>query len=179
MTSQDQSFTYPWEYNFPPFFTLQPNLETRRVQLEAWRSLILDFCNNQNINQLNLRSWSNKAPFYNETIDRRLNLESMKIVIDSLCEKKFAEWLDKQHEACIIYFRPPSHWAQVIYDYVKEQSLHNSVLTFYELVNGDNTKNCEFHNLDEIVFTKALKVLEKEGKAAIIELDGSKGVKFV
>lgn len=174
------TFTWPWEYQFPPFFTIQPNLETRKAQLESWRSLILDFCQHHGIHQLHIRDWLNKPPFCNETIDRRLSLESIKIIVNSLVEKKFAEWVrGKDQETCIIYSRPPDGWAQIIYDYVKENSLHNTILTFYELLEGDSTKGREFHQLDEVVFLKALKILEKSGKAAIIEMDGIKGVKFV
>lgn len=175
------SFTYPWEYNFPPFFTIQPNLETRKAQQEAWRSLILDYCQHHNIHQLHLRDCLNKPPFCNEAIDRRLTLDSIRIIINGLVEKRFAEWVGsgKDKESCLIYSRPPDQWAQIIYDYVKEKSLQNTILTFYELLEGDSTKDREFHQLDELIFLKALKVLERNGKAAVIELDGSKGVKFV
>lgn len=183
-TKSSSNFQYPWQYDFPPFFTIQPNLETRRAQLEAWRSLILDFCKHENIHQLNLRDWLNKAPFYNQTIDRRLSLESLRLIINSMVEKKYAEWLGgssgaKDKETCLIYARPPDQWAEIIYNYVKEMSLQNTILTFYELLEGDSTREREFHQLDEIILLKALKVLEKAGKAAVIEMDGNKGVKFV
>lgn len=165
--------------DFPPFYTIQPNLETRKAQLEAWRSLILDFCQQQNIHQLHLRDWLNKPPFYNETIDRRLSLESLKLIISSLVERRFAEWVDKDKETCLIYSRPPEQWAEIVYNYVKEKSLQNTILTFYELLEGDSTMDREFHQLDETIFLKALKILEKAGKAAVIEMDGNKGVKFV
>lgn len=173
------SFSYPWEYNFPPFFTIQPNLETRKAQFEAWRSLILDYCQHQNIHQLNLRDWLNKPPFYNATIDRRLDLDSFRLIINSLVEKKFAEWVGKDKETCLVYSRPPEQWAQVIYNYVKEKSLYNTIATFYELLESEETEGQEFHQLDETIFLKALKILEKQGKAAVIEMDGNKGVKFV
>ena len=34
---------FPEFYNFPPFFTIQPVLETREKQLALWRQLILDY----------------------------------------------------------------------------------------------------------------------------------------
>ncbi|RYD90936.1 MAG: hypothetical protein EOP54_23235, partial [Sphingobacteriales bacterium] len=90
-----------------------------------------------------------------------------------------AEWIGKDQETCLIYSRPPEQWAQIIQDYVKEKSLYNMILTFYELLEGEETQGREFHQLDEIIFLKALKILEKSGKAAVIEIDGNKGVKFV
>ena len=173
-------FEYPWEFDFPPFFTIQPNLETQKMQLETWRSIILDYCQFQNIHQLHLRDWLGKEPFHNKQIDRKLSLDSLKFIINSLVEKRFAEWVGgKNSETALIYSRPPEQWAEIIYNYVKEKSCQNTVMTFYELLEGDSTKDHEFHQLDEIIFTKALKILEKSGKAAIIEMDGSKGVKFV
>lgn len=174
------TFSYPWEYQFPPFFTIQPNAETRKTQLEAWRALILDYCQHHKIHQLHLRDWLNKPPFYNESIDRRLTPESMKVVIGSLVERRLAEWIDgKDKETCLIYTRTPEQWAQIIYNYVKKNSLQNSILTFYEMLEDEDKKESEFHQLDEVIFLKALKILEKSGKAAVIEIDGNKGVKFV
>lgn len=171
---------YPWEFDFPPFFTIQPNLETRNAQLEAWRSLILDYCEQEKIYQLHLRDCLNKPPFYNEAKNRRLSLESLKVIIDSMVEKRYAEWKDiKTKELCMIYAKPPEQWAKIIRDYVKEKSLYNTVMTFYELLEGDATQDREFHKLDETIFLKALKILEKAGKAAVIEMDGHRGVKFV
>lgn len=176
-------FKFPWEYQFPPFYSLQPNVETRKVQIKAWRSLILDFCQHHNIHQLHLRDWLSKPPFYNESIERRLSLDALRLIIQSLVDSKFAEWVGpysgKDRDTCIIYFKSPEQWAQIIYDYVKEQSLHNTIVTFYEMLEGESTQDKQFHGLDEHIFLKALKILEKQGKAAVMELDGSKGVKFV
>ena len=38
------TFSFPWQHEFPPFYTLQTHRETRAKQLEAWRSVILDYC---------------------------------------------------------------------------------------------------------------------------------------
>ena len=32
-------FEWPWQYNFPPFFTLQNHQETREKQIDQWISL--------------------------------------------------------------------------------------------------------------------------------------------
>lgn len=148
------------------------------MQLEAWRSLILDYCQHKKIQQLNLRDLHNKPPFCNPSIDRRLSLEAMQVIIASMVEKRFAEWTDREREKCLVYSRPIEQWAQIILDYVKEKSLHNTIVTFYEMLEGDSTEGREFHGLDETIFLKALKVLERSGKATVIEMDGNKGVKF-
>ena len=35
---------WPWQYSFPPFFTLQPHAPTREKQLEEWKHLVLSYC---------------------------------------------------------------------------------------------------------------------------------------
>lgn len=37
------TFQWPWQYEFPPFFTLQTNLDTRSKQLEGWCDLVLAY----------------------------------------------------------------------------------------------------------------------------------------
>ncbi|CAK7217776.1 hypothetical protein SBRCBS47491_003285 [Sporothrix bragantina] len=51
-TSTDSSFKFPHYYNYPPMFTLQPNLNTRRAQLDKWSSLVLAYCRHYRIFRL-------------------------------------------------------------------------------------------------------------------------------
>lgn len=37
------SFQWPWQYNFPPFFTIQPNSDTKHKQVDAWCELVLNY----------------------------------------------------------------------------------------------------------------------------------------
>lgn len=46
------SFKFPHYYNFPPMFTLQPNLNTRRAQLDKWSALVLAYCRHYRIFRL-------------------------------------------------------------------------------------------------------------------------------
>ena len=45
---------FPWEYSFPPFFTVQPNAKTREEQLKTWKKLVLDYQKHNNQCTLNL-----------------------------------------------------------------------------------------------------------------------------
>ena len=35
---------WPWQYSFPPFFTLQPHAPTREKQIQAWKYLVISYC---------------------------------------------------------------------------------------------------------------------------------------
>ncbi|RWS11378.1 vacuolar protein-sorting-associated protein 25-like protein, partial [Dinothrombium tinctorium] len=168
-------FEYPWHYSFPPFFTIQPNTETRKVQLEAWRSLILSYCKANRIHTLDVQQSLKNEIFCNRKINRELNYESLMIILDYLREKGSIEWFDKKKSKCYVYWKTPNEWANVIYDWAQSRSLINTVCTFYEIVSGDDTLNESFHGLDTDILIKAIEILEKEGKAALISIDDGHG----
>ena len=35
---------WPWEYSFPPFFTLQPHHPSRQKQIQSWKHLVIAYC---------------------------------------------------------------------------------------------------------------------------------------
>ncbi|XP_013396325.1 vacuolar protein-sorting-associated protein 25 [Lingula anatina] len=172
------SFEWPWEYNFPPFFTLQPNLDTREKQLQSWCSLILSYQKHIKSHTLDVVEMQTSSLFYNKSIERKLSLESIYLILDRLEKKGHIEWLDKSKKQCYLMWRTPQEWGNTIYKWAKEAGLVNTVCTFYELTDGDDTAGQEFHGLEPDLLVKALKVLESQGKAEIIEMDESRGVKF-
>ncbi|CAK7568731.1 MAG: hypothetical protein SEPTF4163_006733 [Sporothrix epigloea] len=50
--STGASFKFPHYYNYPPMFTLQPNLNSRRAQLDKWSSLVMSYCRHYRIFRL-------------------------------------------------------------------------------------------------------------------------------
>ena len=90
------TFSWPWQYSFPPFYTcvknigicilkwnyclffivysnerLQPNVETERKRLEAWKTLILDYCRFHKIYLLDIEESASSPLFQNKSIDSR------------------------------------------------------------------------------------------------------------
>ena len=61
---------WPWQYSFPPFFTLQPNSDTRAKQLEAWCDLVLAYFKSTRSYMLDVNEASSSPLFYNEEISR-------------------------------------------------------------------------------------------------------------
>lgn len=88
---------WPWQYSFPPFFTLawclnnfilfaifnhsfsygvsmfrlQPNVETRKKQLDAWRTLLLDYCRAQKICVIDVNDRDHLPVFNNTAISSK------------------------------------------------------------------------------------------------------------
>ncbi|KAL1263773.1 hypothetical protein QQF64_004128 [Cirrhinus molitorella] len=168
------SFEWPWQYNFPPFFTLQPNVDTRQKQLAAWCSLVLSFCRQQKLYTLDVLEAQESPVFNNKKIQRKLSVEAIQVVFEELRKKGNLEWLDKNKSRCLIMWRRPEEWGKLIYQWVSKNGMVNSVFTLYELSNGEDTEKEEFHGLEDWMLLRSLQALQADGKAEIITMDDGK-----
>ena len=125
----------PWQLRFPPFYTLQPNLETRKKQLEAWRTIVLDYCQKKGLTSWDLTEAANSELFNNSAIQRRLSNEALKAVFKELEENGNLEWTDKACMRCNIYWRSPDEWGTLIFSIyiwlVKQENQHNSIYSHH------------------------------------------------
>ncbi len=64
------SFQWPWQYDFPPFFTLQTNSDTRSKQTEAWCDLVLDYYRHIKSYSADVNEALSSPLFYNSKINR-------------------------------------------------------------------------------------------------------------
>jgi ESCRT-II complex subunit VPS25 len=176
------TFTYPPIYSFPPFWTLQPTLSTRSAQFRKWSSLILSYCSNQRLFRLHLSEALSTPLFHNSTLTKRLILGEARELIDWMCSAegdKRAEWIGEgKKEVCWIWWRGLEEWGDLVAGWVEETGQKNTVLTVYELLEGEGTVGQEFHGMDKEVMQKALGVLVKRGKAQVFGSEDQQGVKF-
>ncbi|KAJ5217344.1 hypothetical protein N7468_010352 [Penicillium chermesinum] len=181
-------FTFPSTYNFPPFFTPQPNSNTRQAQLEKWSSLIQSWCKHHRQYKLSLVEAIDTPLFHNATLRKRLDLREARAVIDWMAKSEAeggggrrAEWIDAAstgNQVAWIWWRRPEEWADIVGDWVDGTGQRGAVLTVYELLEGDATVSQEFHGMDAEAMRKALNVLVKRGKAQVFGEEGQEGVKF-
>ncbi|CAH8574168.1 unnamed protein product [Dicrocoelium dendriticum] len=171
-------FEWPWQYNFPPFFTLQPNAETRRKQIDAWCQLVLDYFKQQNVFTISVISLRDPACplFHNKSIQRTASLDLVTSVLEELHKRGNLEWTDKSHKNARIIWRTIEEWADILFKWARSSGHGNSVCTLYELTDGEETEQEPFHGLDTTILLEALQCLQKRGKA---ELMGEEGVKFL
>ena len=142
---------WPWQYSFPPFFTIQvsillilthahdpwqwlipqPHSATRAKQLEAWRHLVLNYCQVQNrvcwsislsivkswaknllqvhtISVLDLADAGDLPLFHNPEISRRLPAEAILTVLEDLAQ----QWVKFVVEFCsnVFFFSGNLEW---------------------------------------------------------------------
>ena len=82
-------FQWPWQYHFPPFFTVQPNSDTRAKQLEAWCSLVLDYHRANKSYVLDVSEAQSSTLFSNEDKNRILRRKSRLSAFPNLSEDVF------------------------------------------------------------------------------------------
>ncbi|XP_041975305.1 vacuolar protein-sorting-associated protein 25-like isoform X2 [Aricia agestis] len=172
------SITLPWQYNFPPFFTIQPQAETRAKQLEAWEHLITDYFKATKQSTIDIREIQNISIFNNESISRKLSQESMLTILEYMAKNGKAAPVDKSKNVWEVYWHSLDEWGNMVYDWASNNGLNNTVCTLFELREGENTVGEEFHGLDMNVLMKALKTLEVKGKCEVMDFDDNQGVKF-
>lgn len=154
-------FPFPREYSFPAFFTRQTNLNTLHAQLVKWAALVLAYCRHHRIFKLPLTpdsgpsttaaaatsDLSAPAPasadelFHNRRINRRLALADVREVIDFMRKDGRAEYVSDGGDVVWIYWRTPEEWGTLIEAWVDSTGQKGTVLTLYELVEGEATES--------------------------------------
>ncbi|KAJ5640516.1 hypothetical protein N7528_000141 [Penicillium herquei] len=147
------SFPVPTNLQLPPFFTPQPNTNTRQAQLQKWSSLIQAWCRHHRQYRLSLVEAVDSPLFHNAALRKRLDLREARDVIDWMVKSeeeggggRRAEWIDSSSSGnqgpksvAWIWWRRPEEWADVLVDWVEGTGQKGAVLTVYELVQGEAT----------------------------------------
>jgi ESCRT-II complex subunit VPS25 len=147
-------FAFPSTYNFPPFFTPQPNSTTRHSQLQKWSSLIQSWCRHHRTYRLSLVDAVDSPLFHNAALRKRLDLAEARAVVDWMTKKEEeggggqrAEWIEgaaaggntAPKSVAWIWWRRPEEWADVLVDWIDVTGQRGVVLTVFELVQGEAT----------------------------------------
>mmetsp|Transcript_10902 Transcript_10902/g.40018 ORF Transcript_10902/g.40018 Transcript_10902/m.40018 type:complete len:179 (-) Transcript_10902:168-704(-) len=172
-------FRLPEFYNYPPYFTLQPNEETQQRQLELWRELILRYCQSNRIFAIDIQGDSFPL-FSNESIQRTLNLNFKTTLFERMTSQGYAVWVDDTKRTALILWKSLDDWADAIHNWARQSAMDDAVLTLEELSSGVETRGQVFHELDNHMLERALRVLEQRGKARLFGGDDGtdRGVKF-
>jgi len=165
---------WPWQYSFPPFFSLQPHQATRAKQIEAWRHLVLNYCQVNTVSVLDLASAPELPLFYNSSISRRLSVDAIKEILEDLMGRGNFEWTDKSKRRGLVYWKSPQQTGQEIYNWVSDTGQTGAVLTVQEIL--EEGENNVWKGVSEEIVIKALKALECDKKCEVFE--DNDGVKF-
>ncbi|KAJ2843175.1 Vacuolar protein-sorting-associated protein 25, partial [Coemansia erecta] len=156
--ASDSDFEFPEIYNFPPFFTRQPNESTWKEQRRMWCDLILAYFRHMRLSGMTLAEVVTEPPFSNRRIHRSLRVDMLREIVEELVKQGNACWTGPKNtnDACLVFWRKPEAWASIIHQWVSDAGMLNTVLTFFELANGEDTADQEFHNMDPVTLRRAL-----------------------
>lgn len=139
------SYSFPQIYNFPPFFTRQPNEQTWQAQLSNWIQLILGYSkanriwiiNNKGkvLSQGNVEdsddvtleqqdeSIAKDGVFVNNKIQRSLDVEMVNEIFKEMVKNSDAFYTTKKDQTSIfVNFYRPEDWASMILEWVSLMS---------------------------------------------------------
>ncbi|EKX37143.1 vacuolar protein sorting 25 [Guillardia theta CCMP2712] len=177
-----KAFSFPSHYNFPPFFTKQPNRETNSTRVQLWKDLILNYCRHHRIFVIDVRESLATSPlFCNEKISRKLRQDDANEIFHYMASGGYAEWYHQDGNKLLIYWKKPSEWATLMYNWARDTGHLNAVLTFYEIQEGDISIGTDLHGIDPLILEKSARVLEQQGKVIIFSTEGGEtsGIKFL
>ena len=87
------NFTFPEHYNWPCFFTVQVNSDTRGKQLKLWQELISRYSEANKIHTWGVTELYNSELCCNAEADRRLSKHDFDVLMEYLISSgKF--WVD-------------------------------------------------------------------------------------
>jgi ESCRT-II complex subunit VPS25 len=95
-TPGTRDFPFPAHYSFPPFFTLQPNAQTRASQLASWSTLIQSYCRHHRLFSLVLVDALETPLFHHARLRRRLAARDAGEIVAWMCSREGgqrAEWI--------------------------------------------------------------------------------------
>ncbi|MFW9943311.1 MAG: hypothetical protein ACFFFT_19910 [Candidatus Thorarchaeota archaeon] len=158
---------YPWlEEKRYVFMYSIPNRKTNLKDYESWKNewskVLFDYARFAILHILYLRKLESEKPF-SKFEDRN---KALKEIAEELVDKKQAEWLSKSKEKLRVYWKSIDNWAEEIYKWAMEISPLEPILIF-EI----RESNKEFSNLPHEDLIRIFKILEKDQRGKIIQLD--------
>lgn len=198
-TSASPPYEFPGIYSFPPFYTLQPNLTTRAAQLSSWSAILLSYASSHRLYRIH----ASHPIFTNVTLKRSLAPSDARILLAHMVSSSLADSIDflsvltsaaaitahaqaegkkkgkvKEEEGEVwLWWHTPEEWAGLLVAWVEKTGQRGSVLTFYELVEGEATEGEPFWGLPREMLGKVVGVLVRRGKAVVLGEGDGLGVK--
>ena len=150
---------------------------TRQKQLALWRELILNYHTKHKLKTLVVH----ECPLWkNDDIGRKLDKDSITIIVKDLVASGHGEWLDEEQTSCRILWRKPEELATDVYEWATATGNIGGICTLYELHSGEDVSGTSFEGIDEELLRRALAILEDGGKCTVFqgETSSEDGIKF-
>ncbi|KXS20920.1 ESCRT-II complex, vps25 subunit [Gonapodya prolifera JEL478] len=179
-------FTFPPMHDFPPFFTLQPNPESRARQIQLWSELITRYCEDKQNLYIEPQEWLVRGElFSNEKIKRSVSPQLLNAIFDELARQGRLEWVDSTPSSsspagaanrarAVIWYRTPDEWAVKMHEWCRATSKVGQVCTL-----GDFKESEAFQPLDSFAALRCYEAAKRLGRADYFVRGGEAAVKFM
>lgn len=174
-------FTFPQIFEFPPFFSKQINERTWNAQLGYWDTLILGYCAHYRVWTLDVNedvAVNGQPLFSNPRINRSLKKQTVQSILEYMVGQGHAEWLQDK-TTVLVYFKRPDEWATLIANYIDSTGQGGTVVTLYELSEGDLVQSQEFCNINPIMLRRAIDILVSRKRAVLMKGPDGKEIEGV
>jgi len=131
---------------------LPPEKEKRKVVVERWASLLLEWASEEGVVAIDVAELSRTPPF-------DLPRDLLEAVIKHLLKRGQAKWREPKR-SIILLWRSPGEWATRIYEWLKENFME--VFSLHDLMEAGE----DFSSLPLEELRACLSILEKEGLVA-------------
>ncbi|KAF9050295.1 ESCRT-II complex subunit-domain-containing protein, partial [Panaeolus papilionaceus] len=176
-------FLLPSIHSAPPFFTEQPHPNTRSIATEQWIRLILSYARHKKLFVLKVEDadaadsdWA--EILRNERINRAILASHLSNILAAMVSKGQAAYEPpKQTRSCMVHWRLPEEWAEVLYDWVISAGQLNVILTFLDIT--DPPIESPLTNIPVPLLRKAITILGKTGRSQMIVIGDGEGVRFL
>jgi ESCRT-II complex subunit VPS25 len=168
--------------SFPPLYTKQRNAETERQRLDDWVRVVVAWAVEMKQSEVLVqKELAQGELFRNDKIDRRVALEDAVAILDHVATRGNGEWAGNDKSRFLVLTKSLAEWGQLVLNYVDHTGQMGSVLTVFELLQGDDTTHEPFFGMDSTLFMRVLAALEANHQAKVFTAsDPAKaGVKFL
>ena len=159
--------------SWPPFYTLQPNLDTQAQQLSLWSQAFLEFAKSNRLFVATLESFSPLTR--NSEINRSLSEELKESIFRYMKKQSFVA---SEGLSMLVFWQKPETWAEKMYHWAVNSGRIGTVETVEGLVSGDETTQEEFYGMPVNFALHVIKTLEKTRKAEMFQVGDGFAVKF-
>ena len=152
--------------DYPPLYTLQPNLDVRRRQFEVWRQILLD-------SKQFIFDVSSKL-FFNQKIERKINSAFFTALGDFLAKENSACWLNPEKSRLLFLPQTLDAYGDALLAWAENTGARDTVETIFHI--QQTSAGFAFEETPEELVVAALQKLEIRGKCKVLK--EGQGVRF-
>jgi ESCRT-II complex subunit VPS25 len=152
--------------NYPPLYTLQPNLDVRRRQFEIWRQILSE-------SKQFILDVSSKL-FNNSKIERKINSAFFAALGDFLAKENAAVWLSADKSRLLFLPLTLDAYGDALLTWAEKTGARDTVETLFHI--QQSSAGFEFDGAPDELVIAALRKLETRGKCKVLK--EGQGVRF-